>query len=244
MTVSPCMPIEELAAVVELPGSDPRRVHVATCPRCSALLATYTRFIEPGAAPDAPHVDAADALLSEFLARTIGVPTAAATRPVPATVRARPRPETRKPWWAALFAPAMRPALGFVVAAIVIGGVLVWPRMVTHGPTDTVRGGTPDANVPKVRIEEAMISREELFVKWEAVEGADDYEVRIYSRSLAELATLKTGGPSATLNRPRSELPFEPVAGEPMLVQVEARWRGEVIALSAPVPLRVVQNPD
>jgi len=234
VTVTPCIPLEELAAVAELPASDPRRAHVAQCPRCGALLDAYARFLEPGAEADAAHVAAADTRLSEFLARTLGAPA-------PARAPARTAPRTS--WWAALFAPAMRPALGFVMAAIVLGGIVVWPRLAGRGPADALRGGSQRATVPTLRITDATLGVAGLRMAWESVADADAYEVRIYSDALAEIARLNANG-DTMLIVPPSELSFRPVPGQPLLVRVDARRHGEVIASSPPIPLSVTTTPD
>jgi len=236
MTVTPCLPLEELALVAELPASDPRRAHVATCPRCGALVDAYTRFAEPGADADAPHVAAADARLSEFLAKTIGVAPAAAPAPTL-------RPAPRESWWAALFAPAMRPALGFVVAAIVLGGIVVWPRLAEHGPTDTLRGGPRHPDAPTLLVRSAGLHVDGLHIAWSAVPGADAYEVRVFSDGLAEIARLDANG-DTVLTVPPSALPFRASPGQSLLVRVDARAHGTVIASSAPTPLMVGSTPD
>jgi hypothetical protein len=241
VTVSPCIPLEELAVLAELPASDPRRAHVAQCPRCGALLDAYARFLEPGADADAAHVAAADVRLSEFLARTIGAPASPAAAPAPARATARTEPRTS--WWSALFAPAMRPALGFVVAAIVLGGIVVWPRRAGRGPVDTLRGGSQRAAVPTLRITDATLGVAGLRLAWDPVADADAYEVRVYSDALAEIARLNANG-DTMLIVPPSALPFRPVPGQSLLVRVDARRHGEVIASSPPLPLSVALNPD
>jgi hypothetical protein len=241
VTVTPCIPLEELAAVADLPASDPRRAHVAQCPRCGALLDAYARFLEPGAEADAAPVGAADVRLSEFLARTIGVPATPAATPAPARAPARTAP--RASWWAALFAPAMRPALGFVVAAIVLGGIVVWPRLAGRGPTDALRGGSQRTAVLTLRITDATLGVEGLRMAWDPVAEADTYEVRVYSDALAEIARLNANG-DTMLIVPPSELSFRPVPGQSLLVRVDARRQGEVIASSPPLPLSIVTTAD
>ena len=231
MTVTPCMPIEELATGAELPTTDPRRAHVAQCPRCGALLDAYARFIEPGAEADAPHVAHADARLSAFLARTIGAAPEAVRTP------------TRTSWWAARFAPAMRPAFGFVVAAIVLGGIVVWPRLAEYGPAEVLRGGSTDPNAPALHVRSAGLGVDGLHLAWNAVPGADAYEVRVYSERLDEIARLNANGDTVLTVSP-SALPFRPAAGQSLLVRVDARARGELLASSPPTPLAVSSLPD
>lgn len=237
MTVSPCIPLEELAAVAELPASDPRRAHVATCPRCGALLGAYARFMEPGADAEAPHVATADARLSEFLERTIRAAPAPVVMPM-----ARPA-APRSPWWATLLAPALRPALGFVVAAIVVGGVVLWPRHAEHGPSQVLRGGSDDANAPLLRVRSAGLDVDGLHVAWSAVSGADEYEVRVYSDRLEELAYRSVRGDSA-LDVPAAEIDFHPVAGQALLVRIDARGGGRLLTSSPPTPFEVSTLPD
>ncbi len=243
MTVSPCIPLEELAAVADLPATDPRRAHVAQCPRCGSLLDAYARFLEPGEAADAAHVAQADARLSEFLARTIGVAPSPAAPAQPARAPVAPRSKPGASWWAALFAPAMRPALGFVVAAIVLGGVVVWPRLAGHRPSDALRGGSRNAPVAALEVRAADLGPAGLRVAWASVAGADAYEVRVYSESLAEIARLDANGDTVLTVSP-SALPFRPQPGQSLLVRVDARRQGEVLASSPPLPLSIATTPD
>ncbi len=237
MTVTPCMPLEELATVAELPATDPRRAHVAQCPRCGALLDAYARFMDPGADAEATHVARADARLSDFLARTIGAPAES----VPAPAPRHTAPDAS--WWSALFAPALRPALGLVVAAIVVGGVVLWPRHAEHDPSQVLRGGPSDANAPVLRVRSAGLDVDGLHVAWNAVPGADDYEVRIYSDRLEEMAYRSVRGDSA-LDVPAAELDFRPIAGQALLVRIDARGGGRLLTSSPPTPFKVSTLPD
>jgi hypothetical protein len=38
VTATPCIAADRIGEVLELPETDPRRVHVAGCARCGALL--------------------------------------------------------------------------------------------------------------------------------------------------------------------------------------------------------------
>lgn len=231
MTVSPCIPLADLERVATLPPGDPSRRHVADCPRCSALVESYALFVEPGEAAAAPHVAAADARLTAFLAREIGVP-ALSSAPAPAS--ARPASARREgSWLERLFAPPLRPALAFGAVAIVIAGVALWPRAAGRAPSDALRG---DPGAPTVAVREARLDAAGLSVAWSAVAGADDYEVRVYSAELAELARLNANG-DTVLTVPPSGLAFRAVPGQPLLLRVFARRGGEAIADSPPLPL-------
>lgn len=222
MTVSPCIPPEDLERVAALPPDDPLRRHVAACPRCSALLDTYALFVDPGAAADAPHVAVADARLTAFLAREIGGAPAPA-RPAPA----------RGSWLERRFGPALRPALAFGAIAIVVAGIALWPRAAGHAPSEALRGG-PGVPAPVVR--EARLDATGLRVAWSAAPGADDYEVRVYSAELAELARMNANGDTVLTVSPPA-LTFRVVPGQPLLVRVFALQGGAVLADSPPVPL-------
>jgi hypothetical protein len=78
---------------------------------------------------------------------------------------------------------------------------------------------------------------------WDPVADADAYEVRIYSDALAEIARLNANG-DTMLIVPPSELSFRPVPGQSLLVRVDARRQGEVIASSPPIPLSIVTTAD
>jgi hypothetical protein len=231
MTLSPCLPLEELAALAESPASDPRRRHVSTCPRCRALTEAYGLYLEPGDAADAAHVARADSSLSAFLAREIGVPAAPSPERTPDAAAAR---REGRSWFERLRAPVLRPALAFAVLAIALGGVALWPRPAARGPSSSLRGER--AAVASFTIREARLDAGGMVVSWESSPEADDYEVSVYSAELAELARLHANGDTVLTASP-SELSFRIVPGQTLLVRVFARRGGDPIGASAPRPL-------
>jgi len=229
MNPIPCLAPDELDGITDLAPSDPKRLHAATCPRCSALVASYARFTTPGPEADATHVDAADTQLTQFLAREIGIPAPQA--PTAPASSARKRHSLLD----SLFNLVRRPAFALGAIAAVTLAVTFWPRPATHLPTDTVRGDAPSAPIV---VREARLDAAGLRVTWSPVAGADAYEVRIYSAELTELARLNANGDTVLTVSP-SALPFTPVPGQPLLVRVEARAGGAVIATAPPVPLAI-----
>lgn len=114
------------------------------------------------------------------------------------------------------------------MAAIVVGGVVLWPRHAEHGPWPALRGGSGDVNGPTLRIRPAGIAVDGLHVAWKTIPGADESEVRVDS----------------TLEIPAAELDFRPVAGRALLVPIDARGAGQFIASSPPTPFGVATLPD
>ncbi len=66
----PCLTATELPDVLALPDHDPRRRHLATCPRCRALGHAYAEFLDPSSCPD-PDLDDADARLARRLSASL-----------------------------------------------------------------------------------------------------------------------------------------------------------------------------
>lgn len=67
----PCPKPSELPILLALPAADPRRRHLADCPRCRALGLAYAEFLEPAAGDD-PQLDEADARLAGRLQAVVG----------------------------------------------------------------------------------------------------------------------------------------------------------------------------
>src|SRR5450432_2463452 len=112
MTTQGCHSDEELGVLAGLPDADARLAHVAQCPRCSALLAEYRGFMSGETAPGARLAEA-DGRLAQALAAGMDAAAYGARTPVQ-------RPDG---WFARLFAPALRPALGLAAFVVLAGGV-------------------------------------------------------------------------------------------------------------------------
>jgi len=203
------------------------RAHARECPRCRGLLDAYRAFIEADASVVTPHeLEDADARLSRALADIVGAPTAtgapAPGRPVAGFTRREPS------FWDRLLRPAMRPAVAFALIAAVLGAVLLGPRLLPHRGADTLRGGPPAATLRLTRFER---TGDVVHLGWSAVPGADAYQLRFFSPSLAELGRV---GPVTGESRdiPVSELGFPLADGDTVLVRVVGLAGGDVIATS------------
>jgi hypothetical protein len=64
----------EIGAAAAAPQDDPRRRHLAACPRCRALAREYHAFMSPPALPAAARGEWAAGVLSRRLAQEIGTP--------------------------------------------------------------------------------------------------------------------------------------------------------------------------
>ncbi len=182
MTPVPCIPADEIAAVLALAESDPRRAHLASCPRCRALADAYRAFLAPGDVPAAARADEADARLSAWREQWLG--GSAATAP------AARREEPARSWWAALSAAALRPAWAFAALVVVAGAVLVIARRPAEGPQVVLRGGAPSDFVaaPAQWQPDGAVR-----LTWSRAPEAARYEVRLFSTALEPLATLAAG---------------------------------------------------
>ncbi|MFI5371111.1 MAG: hypothetical protein ACHQ52_06090 [Candidatus Eisenbacteria bacterium] len=246
MTADSCFEARDAAAVAALPDDHPQRRHARECPRCAALLDAWRAFAaaDPGEVSARDLADA-DARLSRALASAIGVPaTDAATsdaaasrepgarhadRTAPPTGRTVARDVGRDPsFWERLMHPALRPALSFAALALVLGAVLLWPRLASHGRDLVLRGETHAVTLALLRTERVG---EALHLEWRAYPGAETYELRFFSGGLAELGRVGSlHGTRADL--PVAGLPFRFAAGETVLVRVAAMSRGDAMATS------------
>ncbi len=218
-----CIEPEELEETLALPEDDPRRGHLATCPKCRALVGSHALFLSAEGG-DEPHVRKADAQLTAFRERMLGLDPAGAA---PAPARQAKSPPG--PWWQALLAPAARPAWAFAAIAVLAGAVVLWnSRGPAPGTPTTLRGGTAEPmrlHPPDYRPDGGVE------ISWEPFAGADHYEVRFFSTALTELGRC----PAVTSNSARitsSGLPRDSTHIGVVLYRVFALRGGDEVAQS------------
>ncbi len=247
MTTSTCVRVEELGDLLELPADDPRRRHVEGCPRCRTLLASYARFLTPGTPPAGARLEQAEVRLTQVLRGALHGSSAAPAGPPASPDRAPARAQGRPGFWEQLRelanAPALRPA--WAAVAILVVASVAFSLLDIRGPgrrEPVLRGGAPPARTQAVAkpglLPVAPASGGALRLGWTRVPGAEDYEVRLYSADLAQLAALGPTADTTLVLRPQA-LPARPRPGETVLWRVYARRGGDEIAYSPVGMLRV-----
>ena len=220
-----CVPLEELEAVLVLPADDPRRRHAETCPRCRSRALGLHEF---KAAPDdvpAALLAEADAHLAATLRRELALdPPAAPARGPGATGR----PRWRMPWrfaWA-----------GVAFAAVAMVSVRAIQQRLEDAPR--VLRGAPEHVAAAPGSLRAEAGEGGVTLTWSAAEGAEDYEVTLYSADLVEIVRLPPT--SATrLVLTHADLGSKAAAGAPAFWRVTARAKGDRLGASAPETLRL-----
>ena len=220
-----CIEPEALDEVLASRADDPRRLHLASCPRCAALAGNYELFLAP---PDEHPAQAreAEAALTAFRESLLG-PVLPAVPPALATGVPKREP---KSWWRVLFAPAVRPAWAFAALAIIAGGWYVS----AHHDRAVEPGGIQMRGALHAELAlsaPAFAPDGSVTLAWQAHPEADGYEVRIYSTSLTELARLPEVT-SPMLRIPADRLPAAPTPGDVLLYRVAAIHGGDVVGLS------------
>jgi hypothetical protein len=215
-----CFEFEELAVVLEQPVDDPRRRHVASCPRCRARMAEYEAFMRSEVLPGSQPEDAEQRLRAAFDASLARVPRA------------------RRASWseraiAALSAPSARPVWAAAAVVVVAGSLFLWtrtpetPRVLRGTGSEGASGSTFGQLLAEPQPGRTML-------KWSAVPGAEAYEVRLYGTNLVELQVVDAGTDTSVLVA--TELP----PGEVVLWRVFARAGGRDLAIS---PVRQFEAP-
>lgn len=227
-----CVTAEQLAGVLELPDSDPRRAHVRECPRCRALALAYQDFMlmaEPlpaGARPKDARKRLDTALSAAILvdaASRAAAPDRLAARPAP--------PQRRTPWWAG-FAP--RPAWAVVGLLLVLGAGAVWMFL----PRDRVNPLVLRNDGSRQRVDASFVLSPPQTdgvgrwrLSWTPVQGADAYQVRFFSSDLEELAQIEPT-PVVSITVTRDQLGANQAGGNVVLWRVIALLGGDAIATS------------
>jgi hypothetical protein len=191
---SVCYRPEELAEILDLDDSDPRRSHLGSCPRCRARLATYEEFRSAPPAVTGPQLDDALSRLGHSMDEEIW--GEAAPRPKPRVVRSRPS------WLSWPRFPILRPAL--VLAAVLLVVVIV--DSVRQQPsergivlrTEKTVGDDFEVDPPRLGTDGS------LEVRWSPVTGADSYRVLFLSAKLEEIATVDASDNSLRLELERT----------------------------------------
>lgn len=209
-----CIPVEELGALDRLPADNPRRRHVATCPRCSALVFAHDEFIRAQAIEGA-DARGADAHLARFIAERVESMPVETTRPSGGPRGGRGR------WFGfALWRPALVGAMLVVMAV----AVLRWQPWVTE---EIVYRGEPGTQFTGVS---ATAGDDVVVLRWNAIARADAYRVSILSEDLIEITRLP---PTSDLS-----LRFDPRSADgtlrPWFWQVTALAEGGEILSSDP----------
>jgi hypothetical protein len=253
--VDRCPPVETLPEIAVLPLDgekvDPRRRHLASCPRCQARLADYRDFMAGGTPCPPRELHAAMASLDAAL-RAAGDRDAAlgaagdgaaggrAAAPRPAGPRAR----VLSPVFGHPLAGHPLARVGFALAALFL--LLVALDALPERPRQReirLRAGEGRPSAAALVLEAPrLLADGSLEFAWQALPGADDYRLRLLAPDLALLAERPCGG--ATLLRlAASELDALHVGGGVLVWQVEARAGGDPLALSPPATFSLPDRP-
>ena len=117
----------QLDELLALPEGDPRREQALGDPAVRALYDSYRTFMAADAT-GVPGIDRADDALARL--RGAMIMDGGADVRVPASARVDRR-GGGAPWWQALFAPSLRPALAIAVLVVVAGAAWLALRPTT-----------------------------------------------------------------------------------------------------------------
>ncbi len=173
-----CPDEQELFAIAGRSGAEGLEPHLRACPRCRNRLHLYQEFLAGD--PTVPSRDSADAQ-----ARLAAVLRDLA-RPVRAQTSHRSGPGLLGRVRALLLGPGLRPALAVAGLLVVVGGIAMW-RESNRSP-ELLRG--PGSSGSLFEVEKARQVDGGIELSWQAVEGADAYQVRLLSSELTEIRML------------------------------------------------------
>jgi hypothetical protein len=211
-----CFRVEELEAISALPSGDPGLGHLGECPRCRALLAAYREFVEPSVVPPPENLADARARLSAALGRET-------------------REETPKRSFTWSLKPMMQPA--WRPALAVVGMLTIVLLLTRHEPFRreshgiTVRGVGTESAAPLVLGPVATAPGGGIRLSWQRLEGADSYEVALFTAELEEIARVAAGAAAEVILDARA-IPDSLRAGTSIVCRILARRGGDEIARS------------
>ena len=199
----------ELDRIRSLALDDPDRIAFESDPEAAARLVLYESFLEgsdlPGSNPDQAELE-----LRRFVANAVA--------------EARPSNIPAEAGWLHRLQHFLRPPLLAPIAAlavVIVAGV-IWQ---TRPPEDAVFRDS-DTAVGITLHDSAALEDGGYLLSWKPVEGADEYEIRLFAADLTELSTL---GPISAL-----ELPVTPAddVADARFWQVVALQAGDAHARS------------
>lgn len=211
-----CVGVEQIGSILELAEQDPKRRHAESCPRCSALLASYQDFMKAEPGPGS-NPQGASAHLQKVLREEIE--GAQKTSPL-----------TRNRFF------ILRPAWGALVLVLALGS-FVLIRVGPDGPEQQVlRGGSTDG-APLSLSQPGFLDDGSVRFSWEPLEEADQYQVVLYESDLTELTRSEPAAETEVVLSPRQLGGAAP--GSALVWRVIALQGGDEIDRSAPAPFRL-----
>ncbi|MDH4036171.1 MAG: hypothetical protein OEX18_12960 [Candidatus Krumholzibacteria bacterium] len=219
-----CVDVEHIGNVLEYPEDHPVRRHVADCPRCRTLAENFRAFMRAETTADA-GLDRARVELDGAIARLAG-------RALPAASPAE-RGVKRMSWVRGLLRPM--PALAAVAVVVAVAAVVLTRDRGFETPVLRTQDGAGTAwllHEPALRRDGAIV------LSWEAVAGADAYQVGVFGVVLESLATL---GPvlETSVVLDRSALPADLPDNADLTWRVIALRAGAQVAVSEPRSVRM-----
>jgi hypothetical protein len=196
-----------------LGAEDAKRIHVARCARCSAMLVAYREFVRAGA-PGRAQLRDADSRLAAFIAQRV--------EGVEVTAGAPRRPRGR---WFEI--PTFRFA---AAAAAMVLVAFALTRFLPNAGDEVVLRGAPRAVFslePSRTLADGALE-----LSWAPVANADSYQVTILGTDLSEV--FRTPATSET----RVTLEAGSLPAEATRWQVTALREGAMVAESSPAALR------
>ncbi len=217
-----CIDIERIDEVVDLPADHPVRRHVEDCPRCRNLLRSYQKFLR--AEPVAGfNVEFARRTLDALIASKVGEKRPAASQ----------RSSTS---FSSVLRGLMRPTPLIAVGAVaILVAAVVWRQtqesegiLLRDEPTSRSAALPPAEVRPDGSIH----------LTWQAVPGADAYQIRIYNSTLTEIYRHPDVAETSVVID-RSSLPSDLPPALDLMWRVYALQAGDVIEASEPGSIRI-----
>jgi len=207
----------EIEQVLKLPADHPRRRHLETCPKCRSALALFRAFDAGGPAPAGARPGEARRRLSEIVERELGDTP-------PRRIVLAPRR-----WFTSGWALA-------TAATLVVGAGLAWNALRPPSPVPAGNAWRGAAAAAPALEEAAVAPDGRLVLRWRAVEGAESYDVRVFSSALREVWHATVTDTTASLDP--TGLPGGPGAAAWWRVTALSGGRERARSRTGAIPLR------
>jgi hypothetical protein len=192
-----CYRSDELEELAATPPGDPRRAHLAECPRCRTDLAAYLAFMNPGPHPAEADPEDARTRLAAALEREI-LP---AQSPHTGVVREPQQPPDHpvRAFWRSMTRPVLRPVWGLAAVVLLIVAAQQAVQFSRRAGEPIVLRGPAEAAAEAVTASMEMLDDGSVRFRWPPVTGAESYSIALYRGDLSQLDRFDAGAATTLL---------------------------------------------
>ncbi len=216
-----CHEVEDFGELVGLPADDCRLAHVRACPHCRGLMAAYESFA--AGIPEKGDV-VRENQLAAWLDDEINGSESNSEADSVAAIGHRRR----------FMSPPMM-ATGLATAAVLVLFLSFheYRSTIFQDTENATRGDELAVSATDLKLSVSLVPDSGVRLSWNALLGADEYRVVVYTASLLEVARFEVMTDTSLVLSAEQTAGFSSES-DPLIWRVEITKRGEVVSKSTP----------